>query len=187
MKKVYVVLSRTGTTPSKFIGLATKSEFTHSSIALLPCRHKLYSFARRRKNNFLVAGFLKEDVDSFVFALYPDAPCAVYEISVSDEGYQKMTDLISLFEAKYSECTYSFSSVFTSQMGIKRKLKYKYTCAQFVATVLESSGDVSLPKHPSLMKPMDLVNISGAKLIYSGKLKEIRFNSDKTEDKTIYT
>ena len=187
MKKVYVVLSRTGTGPSKFIGLATRAEFTHSSIALVPCRHKLYSYARRRLHNFLVAGFLREDIDKFVFALYPDAPCAVYEIEVSNEGYNKMADIIALFEKKYSKCTYSFTGMLTSQIGIKRNLKYKYTCAQFVATLLEASGDVALPKHPSLMKPMDLANLPEAKLVYSGNIKNIRFKSDKSLKQIIYT
>ena len=172
-----MILSCTGTNPSKLIRIATRAQFTHSSLALTPCRHKLYSFARRRLHNFLIAGFFHEDIDSFVFAKYPNAPCSVYEITVSDLGYEKMVDKISNFEKKYSKHKYSFIGMVTSQFGIRRNLKYRYTCSQFVSSILASSEEISLPKHPSLMKPMDLSKIPGAKLIYSGAIKNISFNS----------
>ena len=132
---------------------------------------------------FLIAGFFHEDVDAFVFAKYPDAPCAVYEISVSDQAYSKMADKIAEFEKRYSKHKYSFSGAVTSQFGIQRNLKYRYTCAQFVASVLQASDEIELPKHPSLMKPMDLTKVSGAKLIYSGALKNISFNLKSSESK----
>ncbi len=186
MKKVYVVLSRTGTGPSRLIRLATKSQFTHSSLALIPCRHSLYSFARRRLHNFLIAGFFHEDVDAFVFAKYPDAPCAVYEITVSDQAYSKMADKIAEFEKRYSKHTYSFTGIVTTQIGIRRELKYKYTCSQFVSSILQASEEIELPKHPSLMKPIDLTKVSGAKLIYSGTIKNISFNLKNDEQKIKY-
>ena len=180
MKKVYVVLSRTDTGPSRFIRFATKDDFTHSSIAVIPCRHKRYSFARRKLHNFLVAGFIHEDVDKFVFAMFPEAPCAVYEIKVSDEGYRRIVERLIACNKKYKKYKYSFVGALTTQMGVKRDLKYRYTCAQFVASLLESSGDVTLPKHPSLMKPMDMVNIPEAKPVYFGSLKNIDFGIRKT-------
>jgi hypothetical protein len=175
MKKIYVILSRTGTFPSNLIKLATKAEFTHSSIAITPNRHQLYSFARRRLHNIFIAGFLHEDVDKFVFAKYPNAPCAVYEIKVSDEGYNKITNKLIAFDKKYKKHKYSFVGTLTTQFGIKRNLKYRYTCAQFVASMLCASEEVTLPKHPSLMKPMDFADIPEAKIIYYGQLKNIDF------------
>ena len=177
MKKVYIILSRTDTTPSRFVKLATGSQFTHSSIALVPCKHKLYSFARRRMHNIFVAGFLHEDVDAFVFGKYPESPCAVYELEVSDEAYGKMADMIKCFEKRYSKYKYSFVGAAASQFGIRRKLKYKYTCSQFVAAVLSRAEAISLPKHPSLMKPMDFTKIDGMKLLYSGTIKNISFEA----------
>lgn len=177
MKKVYVILSRTSTKPSNFIKLITGAEFTHSSIAMTPDKHKLYSFARRKLNNFLIGGFVYEDVDKFIFEKYPNSPCAVYEISVSDTSYIKMSEKLLQFEKKYQKHKYSFIGALTSQLGIKRSLKYKYTCSQFVASLLALSDEVALPKHPSLMKPMDFTKINNAKLIYSGTIKNISFNS----------
>lgn len=175
MKKVYVILSRTGTGPSHLIGAVTHAEFTHSSLALLPSKHKLYSFARRRMHNFFVAGFIHEDTETFVFAKYSDAPCAVYALDVSDAGYCHMCETVARFDAQYKRFKYNFIGAATSQLGVRLRLKYRYTCAQFVATVLQSSGDVVLPKDASLMKPMDLIDIPGMRQIYRGPLKDISF------------
>ncbi len=176
MKKVYVILSRTNTQPSKFIKLTTGAEFTHSSIAMTPDKHKLYSFARRKLNNFLVGGFVYEDVDKFIFAKYPYSPCAVYEITVSDAAHIKMSEKLLQFEQKYQKYKYSFAGAAISLFGIRRRLKYKYTCSQFVASLLALSDEVELPKHPSLMKPMDFTKMHNAKLIYSGTINNISFN-----------
>lgn len=177
MKKVYVILSCTGSGPSRFIKLATKAEFTHSSIAITPNRHQLYSFARRKLHNIFIAGFLHEDVDKFIFALYPNAPCAVYEINVTNDGYKKIVNALIACDKKYNKYKYSFLGALTSQLGIKRDLKYRYTCSQFVASLLHITGEITLPKHPSLMKPIDFIKIPEAKLIYNGKLKNIDFKS----------
>ena len=104
MKKVYIILSCTGTVPSQLIKIATRAPFTHASIALSPHRNSLCSYARRKQNNFLVAGFIHEDIDSSVFAKYPMSPCAVYELDVSYDGYRKMIKKISMFDQEYKKC-----------------------------------------------------------------------------------
>ena len=178
MKKVYVILTRTGTAPAQLVRLATRAEFTHSSIAIMPCRHSLHSFGRRNLNNFLISGYLHEDADKHVYAKYPDSPCAVYEICVSNEGYKRMADELSAFNKRYDKHKYSFIGAVTTQFGIKKKLKYRYTCSQFVATILNASGEIRLPKHPSLIKPMDFASISGSKLVFRGKIKDLSFGHD---------
>lgn len=175
MKKVYIILSKTRTIPARIIGITTRAKYTHSSIALVPSKHELYSFARRRLHNFLASGFLKEDTETFVFAKYPDAPCAVYELEVSDEGYERMRKTVDMFLSDAKHYKYNFTGMVSTMVGKKRNLKKKFTCSQFVSTVLESSGEVKLPKHPSLMRPTDLAMIRGIRPIYLGKLKNICF------------
>lgn len=175
-KKVYVILSRSGTYPSRLIKLFTGGEFTHSSIAIAPCKHRLYSFGRKKMNNFFIGGFLREDVDKFLFAKFPDTPCAVYVIALSENGYKLLSSQLKCYKEKCQKYKYNFAGLATTQFGIKRELKYRYTCAQFVASLLEETGEVSLPKHRSLMKPMDFTRIPEARLIYKGKLKDISFD-----------
>ena len=46
MKKIYIVLTHTGTTLSKIIKTYTKDEFSHVSIALDNKLQEMYSFGR---------------------------------------------------------------------------------------------------------------------------------------------
>ena len=112
-----------------------------------------------------------------MFALYPYTPCAVYELNITNDAYKKIANTLIAFNKEYNKYKYSFLGTLTSQLGIKRDLKYRYTCSQFVAYLLHMTGEVTLPKHSSLMKPMDFIKIPEAKLIYHGKLKNIDFKS----------
>ena len=176
MKSVYVILSCTNTVPSRFIRITTGAKFTHASLAMTPCRHELYSFARRKMYNFLVGGFVHEDIDAFVFAKHRNSSCAVYEITVSDTAYEKMLKKLNDFEQKYSKYKYNFLGALTSLLSIRQNLKYRYTCSQFVATLLSCSEEITLPKHPSLIKPIDLDDLPNSRLIYSGQIKNISFD-----------
>ena len=178
MKKVYVLLSGTGTVPARVIRKIKCGKFSHTSLALTPDTAKFYSYARRRLHNLLVAGFIHENIHTHVFAQYPDAPCALYSLSISDEGYERIREMIADCDANYKKAKYNFVGLFALGFGIKVKCKYRYTCSQFVAVSLDRSGDVKLPKDPYLMTPTDFMQIEGIELIYEGVLKDCNFDAD---------
>lgn len=64
MKKIYLVLTHTGTMLSRLIKTFTKDEFTHSSIALDIDLKQLYSFGRLNPYNPFVGGFVHEAIDN---------------------------------------------------------------------------------------------------------------------------
>ena len=175
MKTVYVILSSTGTRPARLIRLVTKAEYSHASIALVPSSQHLYSFGRRKLKNFLVGGFINEDTRKHVMGLFPHAPCVVLALTVSARSYEKMELIIDEFNRQYKRCKYSFVGAFTSLFGIKKRLKYHYTCSQFVASMLYLSDAVKLPKHPSLMKPSDFLKIPEFTEVYRGELSGLSF------------
>ena len=175
MKSIYVLLSRTDTVPARIIRTFTTGEFSHASVSLLPRTDNFYSFARRKVNNPLFAGFISENVHTKVFAKYPDAHCAIYQINVSDEGYEKARELIRFFRTNKKKATYSFAGALAMRFGIIYRRKYKFACSQFVAYLLDRTGDVSLPKDPYLMLPNDFLDIPGIKLIYDGTLQNCVF------------
>ncbi len=172
MKKIYILLSRTNTVPARIIRKLTPGEFSHTSISLYPRTDHFYSYARRHINNPMIAGFISEDIHTKVFAKYPDTHCAVYCINVSDEGYDRAKKLIKYIRAHKKEATYNFIGVAPLKVGIPIKRKYKFTCSQFAAFLLQYTGDVKLPKDPYLMLPNDFPSIENATLIYDGLLKD---------------
>lgn len=179
LKKIYILLTRTGTVPARVIHAVKGGNFSHASISLTPATDCFYSYARRKINNPCKAGLIVENIHTEVFALYPDCNSAVYELEVSDEAYAKMNDKITFFLDNYKKAKYNILGLFLMAFGIKTKRKYRLTCSQFVAIVLHSSDEIILPKDPYLMLPNDFAKIDGMKLIYEGKLKDCKIEEKK--------
>ena len=170
MKNIYILLSRTGTVPSRAIHAIKGGAYTHASIALTPQTDEIYSFARRKVRNFLNAGFVVENIHTQIFAHYPDCECAVYSIAISDSAYSRVRAKITEFKENYDKAIYNFLGLFMLIFNIPIKRRWQYTCSQFVAMLLSLTDEIALPKSPSLMLPCDFMNIEGAKLIYKGRI-----------------
>ena len=67
MKKIYIVLTYTGTILSKIVKIYTRREFSHVSIALDEDLTKMYSFGRLYPYNPFLAGFVHEGIDHGTF------------------------------------------------------------------------------------------------------------------------
>ena len=171
MKKIYILLTRTGTVPARIIHFFKGGDFTHTSISLTPSTDLLYSYARRNMNNPFKAGLITENIHTEIFALFPDCHCALYALSVSDEAYEKMQSEIHLYFENYKKAKYNFLGLIPLALGWKIRRKYKLTCSQFVALILQSANEIELPKDPYLMLPNDFPDISGIELIYDGILE----------------
>lgn len=174
LKKIYILLTRTGTLPAKVIHSITGGTFTHTSLSLTPSTDKLYSYARRKINNPFCAGLITENIHTEVFAQYPDCHCALYAITVSDEAYAHMHEKIKFFWANYKKAKYNFIGLIPLAFGLKIRRRLRLTCSQFVAIVLDSSKEIELPKDPYLMLPNDFMNINSIELVFDGKLKDCK-------------
>ena len=174
IKTVYILLTRTGTLPSRLIHSFVRGKYTHASLAIRPRTDEFYSFARRTLRNPLNAGFIIEDIHTFVFSKYPDSDCAVYSLEVSDDAYERLENTINKFVSNPRRYNYNFLGLLPAKLGIEFNRKYHYTCSQFVATLLHSSGAVALPKPPSLMMPCDFLKIPNITPVYEGKLKNCK-------------
>lgn len=174
MKQVYILLSRTGTVCSRMIHRLTGGVYTHASISLTADTEHFYSYARRVLNNPLRAGLVTENIHSFVFARYPDAPCVLYSIEVSDEAYERIRKRVHFYMEHYPRAKYNFIGAIALRMGIRLRREYRLVCSQFVALMLQESKEIFLPKDPYMMLPGDFQKISNMKKIYSGCLKNCR-------------
>lgn len=175
MKQVYVLLSKTGTVCSRVIHGLTGGTYTHASIALTADTDHFYSYARRVLNNPLRAGLVTENIHTFVFARYPESPCALYSIELSDEAYEKVKRRIDYYMQNYPRAKYNFIGAIALRMGIRIRREFRLVCSQFVALMLLESNEVKLPKDPYMMLPCDFQSINNIKKIYSGRLKDCRF------------
>lgn len=170
MKNIYLVLSYTGTIPSKIIKSFTKDEFSHVSISLDVELNEMYSFARLRKYNFFIAGFLHEKINEGTFKRFKNTKVKVYKFEVSDEQFDNIKNTIN--NVLKDKEKYKFNILGLCAVSIHKRIKreYYFYCAEFVKYVMEKAFiDTKLPE---IVKPDDFKKIKGIKEIYSGYLRD---------------
>lgn len=169
-RKIYIVLSQTGTCFSRAIKFYTRYNYNHTSIALDKELKELYSFGRRTLRLPLPAGFVHEDKDSGIFKIYKNTTCRVYELDVTEEEYDMVKDIIDNFKKEGIKYKYSVLGIIAIMLHIPYNRKYHYVCSQFVAHVLKEGKIVEFDKDTSLVKPEDFDNLDIGQVVYSGLL-----------------
>ena len=169
MKKIYIVLTYTGTILSRIIKGYTRDEFSHVSISLDEELTQMYSFGRLNAYNPFIGGFVHEQIDKGTFKRFKNTKSKVYSLEIMDEQYDIIKTTINEFETSKKEYKFNILGLFAAGFNIRIKRKKYLYCAEFVKYVLEiSEVKTDLPE---IIKPDHLKNICGLKLIYSGKLK----------------
>lgn len=176
-KKVYLLLTDTGTIFTNLIKRFTKARHNHASIALDSQLLDVYSFGRKKIWNPFQGGFVKEDIKN---RLFQRAHCKIYSLPVTKEQWERIISFIHEIEKEENHYCYNFLGLFG--FIIKRPIKREkaYFCSQFVATVLKESNVIPFEKPVSLMAPCDLPRTSSWKLEFEGKLNEYYRNATQT-------
>ena len=167
-KKIYILLTDTGTLFTKFIKLYTKKPYNHASLSFDSELSEVYSFGRKTARNPFIGGFVKEDVNE---GLFKQANCAIYSLTVNDVQIQKMNHYIKEIETQKEEYRYNLLGLFGFIFNKPIKRKKAFFCSQFVATVLKECNIIDFGKSPSLVAPNDLQKVLKFKFVYEGELK----------------
>ena len=176
MKTIYILLTKSTTICSKVVYMATKSEYTHASISLNNKFDKLYTFSRRHKRLLLPAGFVVESAYEGIMGDSDDMRCAVYELQISDDSYDKLVRLFRHMD--YHKKKYRYSILGLPMCFFKKRYERKgyYFCSQFVHHALTESGAIKDETCSSLFRPMDFRTLPETKEIFKGNIKELRDN-----------
>lgn len=167
-KKVYILLTDTGTLFTRLIKLYTKKPYNHASISFDSELSEVYSFGRKTARNPFIGGFVKEDVDK---GLFKQANCAIYALSVNEVQMKKINRYIKEIEAQKGEYRYNLLGLLGFILNKPIKRQKAFFCSQFVATVLKESNIIDFGKSPSLVAPNDLQKVSKFEFVYEGELK----------------
>ncbi len=171
-KKIYVILTQTGTIPARIIKLITKAPYNHTSITCDEELYDIYSFCRKFKRTPLPAGFVNE-TEIGVFEMFRLVPCEVYAFDVTDEQYDTYQNLIDNFKRKSKIYAYNVLGLFALGFGIPVHRKNHYICSQFVAEILTECGVAKFHKDLCLVKPDDFRYLKNARLVYKGDLNQL--------------
>lgn len=177
MKKIYIMLSMSGTKFSRFLrALRPSFKYPHVSIALEEDLSTSYSFGRQNLTKWWIAGFVEEHPNTGVFGKF-DPKCEILEIEVTDEQYEAIGELINEFKKRVKEYRYNYFGLVFSYFSVPRHLNNKFTCTQFVAWVLTNCNVNIVDKPTSLIYSTDYYKMPKCKLVYSGKLHEYKVNA----------
>lgn len=168
MKKIYIILTHTGTTLSKIIKKYTKDEFSHVSIALDANLQEMYSFGRLNPYNPFWAGFVHESIHKGTFKRFYNTKTKVYSLEITEEQYQVIKNIIK----QIKKGNYKFNILGLIAVGFHKRIRLRnsFYCAEFVKYVMEKAKvETELPE---LVKPEDFKYIKGLKEIYNGLLRK---------------
>lgn len=175
MKKIYIILTYTGTILSQIVKVYTRREFSHVSISLDENLTKMYSFGRLNPYNPFSGGFVHERINQGTFKRFKNTKTKIYSLEVSEEKYKELEKLIK--EMYNEKDSYKFNILGLIGILINHQVKREnyFYCAEFVKYVLEQSSIIELP---DLVKPEDFEKIYGLDEIYKGLLREYNISSE---------
>lgn len=170
MKKIYIILTHTGTNLSKLVKTYTKDEFSHVSIALDLKLEQMYSFGRLHPYNPFWAGFVHEAIDKGTFKRFYSTKAKVFALSITNHQYEIVKNTIYQVEQEKEQYTFNILGLFGAGFGKKIKWKNSFYCAEFVKYVLDQAEiNTGLPE---VVKPEDFKGIENLQEIYSGFLRK---------------
>ena len=173
MKNIYILLTRSQTILSRLIHLATNDTYTHASIAWDDELTTLCSLARRHSSLPLPAGLVREELCGGYYDLHRYMPCALLRLSVEDETHRRLREEIEEMFSDAARYRDSIAGLLYCRAGRELERDGRCFCSQFVAGMLENCGAVVLPKAPSLMRPEDLLDLPGVRVVHSGRLCDL--------------
>ena len=183
MKKIYIILTHTGTTLSKIIKKYTKDEFSHVSISLDVKLENMYSFGRLKPYNPFIGGFVHEYINKGTYKRFYNTKAKMYSLEVDELQYDKLKRIINDIEIENEKERYKFNILGLLAVAFNKKISIKrsFYCAEFVKYVMEKSGiNINLP---DIIKPEDFKKIDGLKLIYDGLLRKYKYKNEGIKDK----
>ena len=168
-KKIYIIISQTGTMLSKIIRLYTGDKYNHASIALDSELNQMYSFGRVNPYNPVLGGFVKESPTSGTFKRFYNTNVAIMELSIPAEKYLAIKQELEEMYDRKQDYHYNYKGLFLAMFNRPRHKIGCFYCSEFVYEFCRNFG-IELGVNGKVIRPMDLFNIPGGRLIYEGNL-----------------
>lgn len=171
-KKIYIVLTYTGTILAKIIKYYTKAEYSHVSLALDSSLDEMYSFGRLNPYNPFIGGFVREGIKRGTFKRFKKTKAAIYSIDLTEKQYKIISKTIKKFKKNKKLYSFNVIGLFASGFNLKYKKEKSFYCAEFVKYLVDKANlELELPE---LIKPIDFKDLDNMELEYSGILKNYK-------------
>ena len=173
MKKIYLILTHTGTSFSELIRRHTGNTYNHISIALNSDLEEMYSFGRLNPYIFFWGGFVIENPKKGTFKRFSKTIAKVLELPVSDESYSIIETYIKQFIADKKTFGYNFLGILKAKNNVNYQKSYrKFYCSQFVNYLLVCAHVIPENHFGPVVKPQDFCTLENAIVRYEGLIRE---------------
>lgn len=173
MKKVYIVLSRSGTILARAIQVFTKKYYNHTSISFEKSLDTFYSFGRRNPYLMFPAGFITEGVHRGFFGVHPNTKICVMEGEISDGDFDTVQKKLAPFIANPKKYKYGITQMIKMMRGVPYRSEDHFVCSVFAAYLLKDALDFG--KDYSLVYPEDFYML-GFDKIYEGTAGDYEYD-----------
>ena len=170
MKKIFIVLTYTGTFPAKIVKFWTRKAYSHVSISLDENLTKMYSFARLGQYNIFNAGFLHENIHKGIYKRFQNTEALIGYIEVSNRQYKRIEKDIQKMEQEKDKYRFNIIGFLAVTIRRKRQRKNYFYCAEFVKYLLNEAYINN--ELPDIIIPTDFQKLKDLKYVYKGKLKD---------------
>lgn len=168
-KKIYIVLTQTGTALSRIIKFCTKADYCHVSLALDKKLNKMYSFGRLNPYNPFIGGFVHEGINHGTFKRFKKTIAEIYSIEITNEQYNKIKKQIKKIKDNKNEYNFNFLGLVLAGINYRYKKEKSFYCAEFVKYLVDDAN-ITL-ELPDVIKPIDFKRNAELELLYRGVLK----------------
>lgn len=172
MKRIYIILTYSGTVLSRIVKAYTGAEYSHVSIGLDENLTKMYSFGRLNPYNPFIGGFVHEGINIGTFKRFKNTQTAVYSIMISDEQYNRLNQIVHKVEATSQEYKFNFIGLVAVALHMKIQRRRAFYCAEFVKYAMKKAQIKN--NLPDIVKPEDFLNLENIRLEYKGALKQYK-------------
>ena len=170
-RKVYIVLSQTGTVLSRILKLYTRAPYNHSSIALTEDLEVMYSFGRLNPYNPFRGGFVQESARFGTFKRFKKTRAMVIEAEVTPEAYEALREHIRTMLRTRTEYHYNYLGVLLAAFRVRRAKRNCYYCSEFVRAMAIEAGVEGAEAIPPIVKPMYLLRVPHRR-VFEGRLRD---------------
>lgn len=170
-RRIYLVISQTGTLLSRIIKLFTGAEYNHASISLTPDLYTMYSFGRVNPMNPVWGGFVEESPHWGTFKRFRKTRVVVLAVPVSEKQYNSIQQQLEQMKEERRCYHYNYIGLGLAAFNIPYQHKNWYYCSEFVRDILKENQVHGSDAMEPVVQPSHFLDFPGQQ-IYCGNLQE---------------
>ncbi|MBQ8893346.1 MAG: hypothetical protein IJ043_02935 [Clostridia bacterium] len=171
-KKIYIVVTQTGTLLSRILKQITGAKYNHSSISPYADLHLMYSFGRRHPYNPFWGGFVTESIRFGTFKRFSNTQAKVLEIAVTAEQYNAICSTLETMEREREKYHYNYLGLGLAAFHICHRSERGYYCSEFVREILLRYTAISAGNLPPITQPIHFLSLPCVETVFSGRLRD---------------